>query len=253
VLPLLRPLGRFGSLSALAIGSMAPDLSFIVPTGLSRAQTHEAAALLTYCLPAGLLTYLVFHWVLKVPMLRLFSGRLHAQLLGPAMAPLAAWPAVLVSLLVGAITHQLWDGFTHQGTTFVQALPLLRKVLWYGDGYTFFVYSALQQLSSVAGLLLMALWLRRWSLGSPPVIAASPPSHAVPLSAPSRTPICAALIVIPVLYGLAIAFVENPIPNNARAMRYFFASFIFSALPALAATVLAYAIGSRLWGRLSPP
>ena len=71
VLPLLRPLGRFGSLSALVIGSMAPDFSFIVPMGLSRAQTHAPAALLTYCLPAGLLAYLVFHRVLKLPLLRL--------------------------------------------------------------------------------------------------------------------------------------------------------------------------------------
>jgi hypothetical protein len=58
--PLLRPLGRYGSLSALAIGSIAPDLAFIVPIGFSRDQTHGLAALFWFCLPAGVLVYLVF-------------------------------------------------------------------------------------------------------------------------------------------------------------------------------------------------
>lgn len=60
-LPLLRPLGRYGSLSALVIGSIAPDLAFIVPIGASREQTHGLAALLTFSLPAGLLAYVLFH------------------------------------------------------------------------------------------------------------------------------------------------------------------------------------------------
>ena len=49
VLPLARLLGRAGSPSALAIGSMIPDAWYFVP-GLVRADSHGAAGLLWFCL-----------------------------------------------------------------------------------------------------------------------------------------------------------------------------------------------------------
>jgi hypothetical protein len=42
--PLLRPLGRRGLLSALVIGSMAPDLWYFVPFDVTRADSHSPAA-----------------------------------------------------------------------------------------------------------------------------------------------------------------------------------------------------------------
>jgi len=94
VLPLIRPMGRFGVPSALVIGSMVPDAWYLVP-GLERADSHSAAGLLSFCLPVGLLVYIAF---------QLFRGR------SPSAAP---WHAVVVSLLVGALTHLGWDGVAH--------------------------------------------------------------------------------------------------------------------------------------------
>jgi len=129
-LPLLRPLGRYGSLSALVIGSMAPDLAFFVPLDATRGQTHGPAGLLLFCLPAGGMTYLLFHLLLKAPLLGLLGQRLQEQLAGPAARPLARWSAVLVSLLCGAATHLVWDSFTHPGTAVVDALPALRVLIF---------------------------------------------------------------------------------------------------------------------------
>ncbi|SHH14908.1 DUF4184 family protein [Massilia sp. CF038] len=259
VLPLLRPLGRFGSLSALVIGSTAPDLSFIVPMGLSRAQTHAPAALLTYCLPAGLLAYLAFHLILKLPLLRLSSGSLHDRLCQVAAAPLATWRAVVASLLCGALTHLLWDGFTHQGTVIVAALPFLRLPLWAGDGYTFYVFSALQQLSSVLGLIVLAVWLKRrygnstgHGSGARDTEIAFASRTAAPLRPRLRMAILAGFVVIPFIAGLLVAFAENPAPVTASDFRFFFASFIFTALPALATTLFAYALACQVWRRAAP-
>ena len=94
VLPLVRPMGRFGVTSALVIGSMVPDAWYLVP-GLARADSHSAAGLLWFCLPAGLLVYIAF---------QLFRGRAVSA---------APWHAVVVSLLVGALTHLGWDGVAH--------------------------------------------------------------------------------------------------------------------------------------------
>ena len=73
ILPLAGPMGRFAAPSALAIGSVAPDLWYLVP-GLARDDSHSLAGLFWFCLPAGALAYLAFHLLLKQPLLALCQG-----------------------------------------------------------------------------------------------------------------------------------------------------------------------------------
>ena len=103
-------MGRFAVPSALAIGSIAPDLWHLVPL-VSRADSHSPAAVLWFCLPAGLLAYVLFHLVLKAPLIALAWPRLGAFACDGL--PNARWHAVVVSLLVGALTHLAWDALTH--------------------------------------------------------------------------------------------------------------------------------------------
>ena len=110
VLPLVRPMGRFAAPSALAIGSVVPDLWYFVPF-VNRTDSHGLAGLLWFCLPIGALVYAMFHLLLKEPLIALLSPRLGA--FACAGLPRAPWYAGLVSLAVGAATHQLWDALTH--------------------------------------------------------------------------------------------------------------------------------------------
>jgi hypothetical protein len=110
VLPLARLMGRFAVPSALAIGSIAPDLWYLVPS-LERDDSHSLAGLAWFCVPVGLLVYLVFHLFLKQPLIALLSARLRA--FTPARLPDAPWITVLVSLVAGALTHLGWDELTH--------------------------------------------------------------------------------------------------------------------------------------------
>ena len=110
VLPLAPLLGRFAVPSALAIGSVVPDLWYFVPM-VTRAQSHGAAGLIWFCIPLGLLVYAIFHVVLKEPLIALLSPRLAA--FSSAGLPAARWSAVVVSLLAGAATHLVWDALTH--------------------------------------------------------------------------------------------------------------------------------------------
>ena len=68
------PMGRFGVPSALAIGSIAPDLWHFAPL-VDRAHSHGADALLWFCLPVGVAAYLLFHLVLKAPLIALVARR----------------------------------------------------------------------------------------------------------------------------------------------------------------------------------
>jgi hypothetical protein len=104
------PLARLGVPSALVIGSIVPDLWYFIPL-VERAQSHSLAGLVLFCLPLGLALYLLFHLLLKQPLIELLSPRL-AAFACPGLPP-ARWRAVLLSLLAGALTHLAWDALAH--------------------------------------------------------------------------------------------------------------------------------------------
>ena len=60
VLPFSRLLARLQILSAMVIGSMAPDFGYLLPIHPPRVATHSAVSLVTFSLPLGLLSYWIF-------------------------------------------------------------------------------------------------------------------------------------------------------------------------------------------------
>jgi hypothetical protein len=133
VLPLARPMGRFAVPSALAIGSMVPDLWYFVPLA-TRDASHGLAGIFWFCLPLGVLAYVLFHLLLKQPLIALLSPRLAA--FACAGLPPQRWYAVLASLFAGAATHAAWDALAH-----------LER--W------------LQHASTLAGSAILAVWIAR--------------------------------------------------------------------------------------------
>src|SRR5512134_324687 len=87
--PLRRWLGRYGTVSALVIGSMTPDLAYFLPCGVSRAQSHSVAGLFWWCLPVGAAVYLLFHTVLAPPLVALAPRGLRARLSSISTVPAA--------------------------------------------------------------------------------------------------------------------------------------------------------------------
>jgi hypothetical protein len=181
VVPLRRRLGPHASLSALVLGSMTPDLAYFVPIGVAGAESHSLGGLLWYCLPAGLLAYLAFHALVRPLVIALLPVSARARLGTAAKRPAFSLPAaigVTTSLLVGAASHLAWDSFTHSTGFAVQALPPLRAQLHVLDRYPLPVWSLLQYVSSVVGLLLLGYWARRW-------YAATDPAEPTGASAPA--------------------------------------------------------------------
>jgi hypothetical protein len=175
VVPLARHMGRVGVLSALVIGSMAPDIAFLLPIGVMRAESHSLGGLFWYCLPIGLIGYLMFHRLMKQPIIHLLPLGFYARL-GPydrsdwAIGSRQLLP-VLTSILVGAMTHLVWDSFTHRGSWAVRNFDWLQIHLFTGGGFWIYLYTLLQWLCSLLGLGLLYHWVARWlqSTPEPPV------------------------------------------------------------------------------------
>ncbi len=212
ILPLLHLPGARGlSVSALVIGTTTPDLVYL-GTSLGAA-AHRPAGLLLYCLPLGLVAFVVVEaLVLPVvgPLLvALGPRRIRPQarrLLGPRPLPrgLRAWLALALALLLGAATHQLWDGFTHAWLWPARALyPDLVVPLF---GRPILLARILQHTSSLLGLLLVLAYLR-WS----PARNAHPSPHDDAPPTPGRAQAArrlATLLAAPLLAGALAAFIR---------------------------------------------
>lgn len=166
VLPLLQlRVTRRLPATALVVGSTAPDLIYLL--GQHGAAAHRPLGLLTFCLPAGLLAVLYLEGLLLPvvsPALRALLPLRHQELgrrlLGPRALPrgLGGWSAAGLAVVLGAVTHQLWDGFTHAWMWPARALypGVTVEVL----GRSVLLSRVLQHLSSALGLVVVLLYLR---------------------------------------------------------------------------------------------
>jgi len=169
--PLRRLLGKRAVPSALVIGTMVPDFRHLIPR-FDFLATHTFGALLWFVLPVGLATYLLFHSLLSEPALALLPLSVRRRMgrfirsspseLRPGLL------AVVVCLVVGAISHLAWDGVTHRETFVVDHFHgVFAAVLWHRGHHYLFVYSVIQYGTSALGLVLLVAWCRRWLARQP--------------------------------------------------------------------------------------
>jgi len=205
VLPLRR---RFKSLKTvpLIVGSVAPDLPYYVPVRFNHLMwdTHTFLGVFWLDLPIGM-AVLLFGFVFRRPLTGLLSPRARALCLQSVQhfrdQPLH-WVWAPFAIIVGAWTHLLWDSVTHDNGWVVRRVAALSAPIALG-WYTGTVCHVLQYVSSIAGLLILAIWFRR--LPTPPVEAPVPGM----MSSSARTAIlllvCAAAAAIGGYRGAVIA------------------------------------------------
>jgi hypothetical protein len=159
--PLWRASGRRLVLSALVVGSMAPDFEYFLHLRTHRTIGHTIPGLFLQCLPASLVVLAVWHLVVKRPAAALLPPRLAALGAG-AGDRFPFWPAsrltrICVSVLIGSLSHLVWDSVTHSHGLVVRHVDLLDVYLGRGAH----VYDVLQYLSGVVGMALLIRWCRR--------------------------------------------------------------------------------------------
>jgi hypothetical protein len=239
ILPLLRPAARYGVTSALVIGSMVPDFAYFMPWPDTRHASHTLPGLLSFCLPIGLAGVVVFEFFLRRPLTFLLPGFLRERVARPALPRL--WdPRVLAAsaaaLLAGALTHQVWDSFTHGNGIIVEILPVARERLFTLGGYDVRVYKVFQHASTVLGAALVAQWIRAWCLRTP--------RRASPAGAARRRRRRALAWTAIGGLSFAVAFLDGgttPLPRPwLHAAQTFFGVFIITGGQALAVVTVLY-------------
>ncbi len=159
-------------LSPLAVGSMAPDfLYYVFPPQEWRHFGHSSWGLVLFCIPAGLAVLDAFHRFFKRPLVLLLPRRLRAKLWPHCGAyPLLPWRRlawICVLIYLGAVTHVLWDGFTHEDEWPLREHPQVAGVMSTVAGHPLHWAGLLQFGSSLLGLGLLAWWSWQWYRRAP--------------------------------------------------------------------------------------
>jgi hypothetical protein len=154
------PLQRLGKhelpLTALMIGSMAPDFGYFFSHDASRQLTHSVPGLFLFALPAGLAVWLFYVALLEKATITLLSDRWHTRFAHTDAITRSLIARAGIAIVLGAATHILWDAFTHRGTFVSDAFPALLSptpgARWLP------VYHLLHGMSSIVGLVLLISW-----------------------------------------------------------------------------------------------
>ncbi|PHM54388.1 DUF4184 family protein [Xenorhabdus sp. KK7.4] len=148
------PGGKLLHLPALITGSLSPDLFYSVGLYDIATTAHDLFGWFYTALPLCLLIFLIVH-LLSPSLSSLFPTSLspnkHSGYKGLFI--------FVFSLFLGAVTHIIWDSFTHETGFFVKEIPLLQFHLFQSitNGPGVGVYKILQHLSSCLGLLYIAI------------------------------------------------------------------------------------------------
>ena len=135
-------------LAPLIVGSLAPDLPYLIHLSPVTAPGHSPLGLLTHAVPHGLALLILWYLCLEKPILTLFSL--------PLPQHQWSWSAglkILGSLWLGAVTHALIDAASHEPGWFVQNLAILRSIL-----LNLPIYKWIQYGGGLLGLFLIAIW-----------------------------------------------------------------------------------------------
>ena len=168
VLPLRQMGFKHLSFAGLVVGSVAPDIGYYVGRFDLAVIAHTTLGLLILCLPTGLILYVLVR-LLHRPVASLLPEPHRSALLSMAQVPrLIALPilgVVAVSIIIGAMTHNAWDSFTHPTGYMVSKLPLLRESVGMIGSRRVPVYELLQHASTLLGLVVVVVayvtWLKR--------------------------------------------------------------------------------------------
>jgi hypothetical protein len=218
--------------SALVVGALAPDFEYILRLAPRGSFAHSLPGLLLFCLPASFVVWLGYDRVIRPAVADLFPGEIASKL---KFRPPVSIVAVLVALTLGALSHIIWDGFTHRTGFFVQRFGPLRARVLPEFTADLQLYTVLQHSSTAAGALLLMIAASHWIRKRFP----TPPRYA-PREATRATL---------VLVLLLLAVTGGAVLNGARAFdRGVAATLGYAAVGAMAGFTLAlfgYSLAAR--------
>jgi len=163
VLPLIR--SKHFSATGLIIGSLSPDFEYFFKMSVDSFHSHSIAGLFYFDLPVTIVLSILFHQLVKGNFIRNLPAFLQKRFLDTQhfnfLSYLGAnWRVFLLSSLVGAASHVIWDSFTHSNRFFTrQFSDVYESISVRFDGVNYPFFYVLQNVSTAVGLLIVVLYV----------------------------------------------------------------------------------------------
>jgi hypothetical protein len=222
---------------ALIIGSLLPDVGYYFGRFDIATYAHSLIGLFSICLPMGICLFLILRLLYK-PVVHLLPQPHRGALLSLAWADIpisvTLFFKVSASLLLGALTHIIWDSFTHKSGFFVKNISALQLEVFNFLGHSFQAYNVLQHISSLFGLIFVIIFYVNWLHRAK--------ADEIYISSHNdrwRYFLLAALVLISISMALPLAYFASGEYLNISALIFrfmvFFTSTFFVLLPCAAA------------------
>ncbi len=157
VLPLRKTKLNF---SGLIIGSMAPDFIYFFQNNAGGQFGHTFEGAFTFCLPVSLLFYFLFHYFIKLPLFSTLApiDRENCKhLLKNDKISLKHILILSISILIGVLSHTVWDSFTHSYGWSVEHFPILQQSISLGS-LSFSIFKIFQYSGHLLGVPILLFY-----------------------------------------------------------------------------------------------
>ena len=132
VLPIKKKWPEHFNLTALILGSMAPDFEYFVKMRIESKIGHSFIGFLLFNLPLVIGISLVFHYLIKNTFILHLPEKINSLIKQKENNTLPhqywiKWCFIFIcSAIIGMFSHTLWDSFTHEKGYFVLLFPILK-------------------------------------------------------------------------------------------------------------------------------
>lgn len=197
------PLARRGLvMSALIVGSMAPDFAYYLHLSAGRRFGHSLPGMFLFSLPMGLVVLWVFQVILKRPLLLLLPVSHQQRLAACAgefpFGPFPRFVLIVLSLMAGIVTHVVWDAVTHVYGWTGRGLDAMGFSLADTPLGPLRLCDSLHFGSTLVAMLLLCWWYARWYAAAPvcPLDVRLQPSALTKLAVPCAMGLVACLVAV---------------------------------------------------------
>jgi hypothetical protein len=153
--PLWRASGERWPLSAVVVGSVAPDLEYLGHLDTERTIGHTLGGVFVLDLPLALILLALWHGLFKGPVAVLFSPRVRPPIDTARFPfrPMTRFGVIVTAVLAGIGGHLVWDGFTHRDGFLTTRVWVLEEAIGRPHVYDLFNYA-----STAFGLVVLGWW-----------------------------------------------------------------------------------------------
>lgn len=243
------PFRRFALVpSALVIGTLAPDFEYFLRLSPDRGFGHTLLGACTLTLPLSLAILWIFHTFVKRPAAMLLPDNVQSRLanhLDFDFQGTSRFSLIIVSAMLGIVTHLLWDSFTHPRTWAYERWAFLRETLHLPVVGFVPSYKLLQHSSTLVGTVVVIYWIVTWYRGAG--YSGQPLSGA---PAPSRRPTIAVAIVALAFAGaISRAIWGTGLSSNDFLFKKFCAQLLVTAIALVWWQLVLYGLFSPKHGK----